>query len=230
MPTNIVITAYRFEELSDKAKETARQWWRDGLDYNEDIECSLQPTLEEAGFVDVQLYYSLGCCQGDGVAFAGAVSPTEFLACQEALWRESLDDASAWRQRYLRAVRFSADALGWLKDLLADDVTLAISIKHSGRYCHWNSMTVAVEIADYGPVNEGDLEALTAAKEHAVNKKVDNLRRALDEYVKVLSRRLESEGYAAIEDALSDERVDATITANDYLFTVQGHRKVTLEE
>lgn len=32
MPTQVTVTAYTFDELSDKAKEKARQWWRDLLD------------------------------------------------------------------------------------------------------------------------------------------------------------------------------------------------------
>ena len=32
MPTTITVTAYSFDELSDKAKDKARQWWRDLLD------------------------------------------------------------------------------------------------------------------------------------------------------------------------------------------------------
>lgn len=32
MPTTITVTAYSFDELSERAKDKARQWWRDLLD------------------------------------------------------------------------------------------------------------------------------------------------------------------------------------------------------
>lgn len=63
-----------FDKLSDKAKEKAREWWRNGNDFpflSEAIKEYTQHKLEKAGYdvEDLKVYYSLSNCQGDGVSF-----------------------------------------------------------------------------------------------------------------------------------------------------------------
>lgn len=66
---------YELKELSDEAKERARNWIRNNEaedsawiseNLTEDFEC----TLKEEGFMEPELQWSLSHCQGDGVAFS----------------------------------------------------------------------------------------------------------------------------------------------------------------
>jgi hypothetical protein len=68
-----------FDELSNQAKEKARQWWKDGQDYpflEEELKTFITEELEKQGFsIDgTDLRYSLGYSQGDGVSFAGTIT------------------------------------------------------------------------------------------------------------------------------------------------------------
>jgi hypothetical protein len=77
MPQDIVITAYKFDELSPEAKEKARQWYREGNQYDQlsdEMDAALEGELEKAGITALNkptVYYSLGYCQGDGACFIG---------------------------------------------------------------------------------------------------------------------------------------------------------------
>jgi hypothetical protein len=63
---------YTFDELDEKAKEKARDWYRQNYsDYpflSEDMEEEAKQLLEDAGIItdDFKVYYSLSYCQGDG--------------------------------------------------------------------------------------------------------------------------------------------------------------------
>lgn len=68
------IPVYHFDALSDAAKKKAREWYRQGaLDY-EWYDCTEDDfrTIAKTLGVDVdQVYFSVGCCQGDYAAFTG---------------------------------------------------------------------------------------------------------------------------------------------------------------
>lgn len=73
------IFVYKFDELSDEAKQTAIERERErvyefDLDYlSEYLQTELEMMLEECGArnLDVRVRYSLGYCQGDGASFTG---------------------------------------------------------------------------------------------------------------------------------------------------------------
>lgn len=70
---------YTFEELSDTAKEKAREWWRQGndMDFLPDfIQDELAILLEENKLKceKPKIYYSLSYSQGDGAMFEGVAT------------------------------------------------------------------------------------------------------------------------------------------------------------
>ena len=66
-----------FNELSDEAKEKAREWYRDGD--SEMTSDQFEYRLEELGLPNKDIRWSLSCCQGDGVAFYGELDIEEYL-------------------------------------------------------------------------------------------------------------------------------------------------------
>ena len=80
-----------FSELSEEAKEKAREWYREGEDFpmlGSDLTNVIKEKLEEKGFEvigkyndkgsltgseDLKILYSLAHCQGDGVSFEGTL-------------------------------------------------------------------------------------------------------------------------------------------------------------
>jgi hypothetical protein len=95
MPQTISITAYTFDELSDEAKEKAREWYREGaLDYD-----WWDYTFEYATYVGKALgiqidkiYFSGFYSQGDGACFVGRY---EFRPD----WREALNQECGGEDR-----------------------------------------------------------------------------------------------------------------------------------
>jgi hypothetical protein len=91
MPTEKTITLYTFEELDERAKEKARDWWRgcmDESDFSHVID-DFQAIAEKLGITlkthevktiggkirhDPNVFYSLAYCQGDFAAFEGVYS------------------------------------------------------------------------------------------------------------------------------------------------------------
>lgn len=78
-----VRSVYKFDQLSDEAKEKAREWYREGYDDPMMQSHMINLTgeaLEAAGFkvnqyggADLDVRYSLSYCQGDGFSFLGDI-------------------------------------------------------------------------------------------------------------------------------------------------------------
>lgn len=74
---------YYFEELSDNAKEKAREWFREGNDdpFMQSHMCNLTAealneagyTVNQSGMQDIDVRYSLSNSQGDGFSFMGHI-------------------------------------------------------------------------------------------------------------------------------------------------------------
>lgn len=77
---------YTIDELSDKAKEKAREWYKSGDDMpflSEYLSEKLAELLKENGITyrDIpKVFYSLSYCQGDGAMFEGVVFWGDYTA------------------------------------------------------------------------------------------------------------------------------------------------------
>ena len=72
-------TVYDFNELTTEAKEHAIAEWYEAETYDDlgDILTELiKADLDEAGaeYDNIKVYYSLSCCQGDGLCFTGSIT------------------------------------------------------------------------------------------------------------------------------------------------------------
>lgn len=73
-------SVYTFDELSEKAKEHAKQKYYENEDYpflGEDLKESLKDRAPY--WKETELQYSLSCCQGDGLSFSGTLDLKAFL-------------------------------------------------------------------------------------------------------------------------------------------------------
>lgn len=74
---------YKYNELSDKAKEKVKQWYLEGRNeyiFTEDCEEDLHNLFGEN---DLKVQYSLGYCQGDGFNIYGKINAISILNCLE---------------------------------------------------------------------------------------------------------------------------------------------------
>lgn len=70
---------YQYAELSEEAKETAKQWYLDGQDagfFQEDVQCDLRNFFPDS---DLKVAFQLAYCQGDGFSIYGKIRLVEFL-------------------------------------------------------------------------------------------------------------------------------------------------------
>jgi hypothetical protein len=209
MPTIIEITAYRFEELTDQAKEKARNWFREGIDSSDSIKEHYQYSLEEMGYPADNICFSLGYCQGDGMAFYGRI-------CLETFFQKRLNCGESVPE--FRLLAKDSAALTNLRKNIGDDLELFTCriCRNCCRYCHFNTMTVSVDF-DTSPEDSVRLECLATELEQWLSRDVINV-----------SKLLEKAGYAISEYDTADEQVAETICANDYLFTEKGSRSWVL--
>lgn len=218
MPTTIEVELFKFDELTDKAKEKARDWYREasaGDNYfSESViedavkvgEC-LGIEFDQRSFTTVggktryepKVWWSGFWSQGDGASFEGTFRSHEKGSAKQHL------KAYAPNDEKLREIAATIDDLQrkYRKRLWA-------KIKQRGNYYH--SYTMYVD----------EIEAITAAgnvrEVSAEDEKA--LLEALRDFANWIYRQLEKE----YEYQNSDEQIDETIRCNEYDFHVNGRR------
>lgn len=204
----IITKLYKFDELSDEAKETAREWFREGgLDYDwwdsvyEDVK-AIAPLLgieikqkDNAPMNIPAIYFSGFSSQGDG-------------ACLEGSYRYAKDaphKIKGYAPKDSELLRIAKELQAIQK---AHGYRLTASLSHSGRYYHKYSVTI--DIMD---------------GEDSANEQTENaIKELLRDFMEWIYRQLEQ----SYEYLNSDEAVDETIQANEYEFTIDGKTELTI--
>lgn len=208
----IETTVYQLEELSEEAKEKAREWYRQGAfddDWYWAVYSDFEHICEILGIVlatvPVRLYGG-GCRRKPCIWFSGFASQGDG-ACFEGDYRYARGCASAVRAYAPRDEELHRIADALLAIQWSNFFQLGARITHRGRYYHAYSMEIGVERDS--PVHQ----AMTATAE-------DELAEALRDLARWLYGKLED----AFDYLTSDEIVDEAIAANGYSFTSDGER------
>jgi len=219
MPIERTIKLYQFDELDDRAKERARDWYRGedcGLSYDwwdstyEDfcqiceilgIDLNTKPVKLMNGSTrqEPQIYFSGFCRQGDGACFAGT-------------FYGKLDMV----EKIKEYAPLDTDLHNIAESLFVDFVqpynaTCRVDITTRGNYCH--SGTMSVEFCEYED-SEGEWYEMDNQERQDIVK--NNLRWLAD----WLHRTLEKE----YEWLTADEQIDESIRSNEYTFLENGTR------
>lgn len=162
---------------------------------------------------DLTIEYSLGYCQGDGMAFYG---------------RLGVDDVQALMKRLFGTEQGSTDAVRRVKNLMAQkDIDHMINVlrdygncdlsitrnSYGHHYSHWNCMSIDDNV-DFTGVFP-DEETMLGTGIEGVNPEMlerwqgvwERFIDALQDDVKSLSKRLEADGYKLIEATPYEEAV-----------------------
>jgi hypothetical protein len=217
MPTVRKVLIYKFEELSDAAKEKAREWWRSLLftDSN-DWDATYDDAETIAGLMGIEMaqksrqtiggktrtdpaiYFSGFSSQGDGASFEGTYR-------YKADAMEAVKDHAPTDEKLHRIV-------ARLQNAQSHTGKIAFKITTSGNYSH--SMSMDFELLDTDADGEEiDVESINAEDEKEAIQ-------ALRDFADWIYRQLESE----YEYQAADEQVDESITANEYDFLENGER------
>ena len=160
-------------DLIEWVQEKLSNDWFEPQDITEILEESIREDHYLHGIHNV--YWSLGYCQGDGVAFEGHID-LEVL-------RENVSE--------LDGLMGECEALAALLGCEFDLMVNRCQVRNSGRECHWNSMELELEW-DYG-----DGEGWCGFD--ALDERIRCVRDWIENYIKEVSRALERMGYAEIE-------------------------------
>ena len=208
MPQKIETTVYTFDELNERAKETARDWMRECASefFSDDAEMLYDDFQACAACLGIafsshsvklmngttrqapDIFWSGFSSQGDGASFAGSYSYVK--GAPKAIRAHAPQDKELMR---------IADELQALQRTHAYRITAGI---HQGRgnYSHAYSMKIDTEYCDY-------------ATAEAVSE-------CLRDFANWMYRQLEAE----YDYRLSNESIDDGIRANEYTFTDDGKR------
>lgn len=190
---------YEFDELNDKAKEKAREWFKQGME-NEDHwkEYVYEDATTIASLMGIEIkniYFSGFWSQGDGACFEGSFNASDIKAGkvkEHAPLDEELNKIANEFER-----------------LASNHPRLSFTTTHRGRYYHENSVDF-----EFNDVDNMDNDIDVAYE----------LQDELKEVAKDLMRWIYKQLEKAYDYENSNENVDENIRINEYTFTGEGKR------
>lgn len=200
MPRTIEKTVYTFDELSDDAKEKARDWYREGALHDDWYDCTFEDAKRCGALLGIdieRIYFSGFCSQGDGACFEGEYQYRKG-------WRRALRDEVGGDD--LRELEDIGERLQETQRRAFYQITA--TTRQRGHYMHSGCMAVSVEATT--PAGDDICEGFIDIEEDVT----DALRLFADWIYTSLERE---------HDYLtSDESVDEMIEANEYEFDEDG--------
>ena len=206
----IVKTAYTYQELSDDAKEVARNWFKEftaqDFEYDSvyedaaisakllgiDLDKKHVPLMNGTTRPEPKIWFSGFCSQGDGACFEGSYAYAK--GASKAIRSYAPQDEE------LHAI---ADALQALQK--PSFYRLEATCTHSGRYYHSGCMSVCVGLANCGF--------------HDVSEDTEN---TLTDVLRSFADWIYSQLEAEYDYQTSDEHAEEGIEANEYEFNEDG--------
>lgn len=198
-------TVYQFDELSEDAKDRARDWYREGaLDYDwwEFVYEDAKTIGKGLGLNIENIYFSGFSSQGDGACFTGSWSA--YCMDLKKVWERCPQEDEIIR-------------IGERLANIAQCVPASNAyIKHTGHYYHEQSVSIDVNIDEDVEECSGEYEELFTSEEHIAYE--EQIAECLRDFMVWIYRRLEAE----YDYQMSDECVDESIISNEYEFTEYG--------
>jgi hypothetical protein len=196
MPKILSIEVYQYDELSDEAKEKAREKLRDvNVEYDkwwDFVYGYWTEKLEAIGFEDIDIRFSGFWNQGDGASFTGNVDLVKYIRSQRMATR----------------FRFLLDGIkkhGWC---------LETFITRSGNYVHECSTDISID-----PHIASDL---TDEQERRLGRQIEELEGCIRQHMIKLNKEIYCDLEKYYDGETSDEAIANTIVANEYEFWPSG--------
>lgn len=201
----IEYNVYRYNELSDEAKEKVKQWYLDGQ-YPEYFTNTCEEDLYNLfGENDLKVEYSLGYCQGDGFNIYGKINARNIFECLEkhngGTQLEQFENMLTEKEK--RTILNYANECG------------EIELPHNGRYCY--CMVNQTDIA-----NEWEYQLYNYSMYRDINTEVlKKFELMVHGIFECLCKDYEKNGYAYFYE-IDDEDLEELCEANDYEFLEDG--------
>jgi Icc-related predicted phosphoesterase len=203
----VVTEVFKFDELSEKAKEVARQWWKNLMsdDFQTEANMITETMTESARAKGIEfngkntISWDLSYSQGDYVALNKAELSKEKLikVCTNAL---------------------NDDEKEMFKFLTDSNI---LYVTHSIDHHHYYGQQIEVDL-EVGYYNENEItETIIDNFIYEVTEKIE---KAIKSYVDHVCSELKIYGYREIEYLYSNESVDEMLRINEYEFTEEGKK------
>lgn len=200
----ITIKTYKFEELDEKAKQTAIDNTRVGssyMDYEwyEYVYEKWQEKLEALGFTDIDIMFSGFCSQGDGAMFEATVKV----------------------DKYLKAHKLGNKYKALLNCAKLTDNGV-IKVKNNGHYYHEHSYTI--ESSEPQVYYHTDNENI----QNKILDQFSELVDIIDEELPTLNKQIYNDLENEYECLTSDDCIAEHLEINEYEFLKDGSTKLNL--
>lgn len=189
------IDLYRYSELSDGARERVKQWYLEGQDastFSYDCKDWLQ---YKYGLIDMEVQFSLSCCQGDGLNVYGDVCFWEL--------EKKIMKGSNFTQKELNRLKF-----------YYKQVYDSIHIPANPHYCY-----------DYSSHIDFANDWIAELENDGIRDIDERLISRFESYLKQvfhnINAELEQRGYDFFYE-ISDSDLSDICDANDWYFTADG--------
>lgn len=193
---------FQFEELSEAAKEVARDWYRESLFSDTYAFDSVIDDAKEIGRlmgIDIKnVYFSVSSSQGDGACFEGSYS----------FRKNSVKDTLSYAPIDSEIERI---VKGFQLVQKRNSYKLSATVKQRGHYQH--SGCTEIEVLKNG----SELNSYNNHNNWAIEDELKELLRAFMDWI--YKRLVAEEEYLS-----SKESIDENILANDYEFLESGKR------
>lgn len=204
----INITVYELKELNEKAKDKARDWYKENVADSDDYSCWVIDDAKEIGrlmgFKIEKVYFSGFCCQGDGACFEGTWSAKDIGAP---------DVVKSYAPKDERLHKLAST----FKRLAEAFPGAYLRVKQRG-HCYHEYCTDF----DINSFDEYDNEYNPTTKEAMDD--WNRLEIDLIEASRSFMRWIYIQLNEAYDHEMSDSTVDENIIANEYTFTESGKR------
>jgi len=215
----LTVDVYEFDELSETAKEKARDWYRTSLAGDTFwSDCTIEEIEQQAALLGIEItnrwdgfgtriYWSGFGSQGDGACFEGEWRARDVKAGEVADgWGDSPQTTEIRRIAKVFA------------DVAAKYPFAYFRVDHAGHYYHEHGTEFTFDIVSD---QDGDNQD---APEKEIDAVEATLKKATEDFARYIYKALELD----YEYNNSDEAVDENIIANEYGFTKEGDRRTTL--
>lgn len=211
MPTTKTIELFEYSELSDSAKETARQWWIEAMD-SSDWEFTIDDFITIAGLMGIEVTHTSQRTMGGGmrpfpnVYFSLGYSQSDYAAF-EANYSYRKGSAKAVREHAPQDTTLHgfAEKLQAAQSRCGYKATATISSNNR------DGMDVEVSDAPY--------------ERDAFDKWTEDVEWPIREVMKGLASWLYDSLRAEYEYQTSEEQIAETMEANGYTFRENGKRE-----
>lgn len=195
---------YKYNELSNVAKEKVKQWYLEGQEpfiFTDDCEQDLYNLF---GKNDLKVQYSLGYCQGDGFNIYGKIYAEDILKCLEehngGTQLEQFEEVLTNKEK--KAILHYAKRCG------------AIELPTNNHYCY--------SLADYIEFVEDWKEELQYWEYRNINiKALEKFEELVKDIFSTLCKFYEKWGYEYFYE-INEEDLEKMCEANEYEFLEDG--------